>query len=166
MNVKKLTALSSSVALAMVLSFLETLIPPLVSVPGIKLGLANTVTVFLIYFFSVREAATVSFIRVCLSSLLFGSTVSLLYSASGALLSFIGMALIKLLPISSPTSVSICGGVLHNAGQIICAALIMENAAIALYLPPLIISGTVTGLAIGALAALTLKRLSAIFRKN
>ena len=104
MNVKKLTALSVSVALSLVLSYIESLIPPLVAVPGVKIGLANIVTVFLLYSYSFREAAVVSFIRVSLSALLFGSTVSLIYSASGALLSLLGMALIKLLPISSPLS--------------------------------------------------------------
>lgn len=159
MSVRKLTTLSVSVALAMVLSFLETLIPPLAAVPGVKIGLANIVTVFLLYTFSWREAACVSIIRVCLSSLLFGSAVSLLYSASGALLSFVGMVLIKLLPISSEPSVSVAGGVLHNAGQIVCASLIMENAAIAFYLPPLIISGTISGIAVGIVAALLVKKL-------
>lgn len=164
MNVKKLTALSVSVALSLVLSYIESLIPPLVAVPGVKIGLANIVTVFLLYSYSFREAAVVSFIRVSLSALLFGSTVSLIYSASGALLSLLGMALIKLLPISSPLSVSIVGGVLHNAAQIVCAIIIMENAAISLYLPPLIISGTVSGIAVGIAAALLTKKLTRVIR--
>jgi heptaprenyl diphosphate synthase len=164
LNVKKLTALSVSVALSLVLSYIESLIPPLVAVPGVKIGLANIVTVFLLYSYSFREAAAVSFIRVSLSSLLFGSTVSLIYSASGALLSLLGMALIKLLPISSPLSVSIVGGVLHNAAQIVCAIIIMENAAISLYLPPLIISGTVAGIAVGIAAALLTKKLTRVIR--
>ena len=164
MNVRKMTALSVSVALAMVLSFLETLIPPLVAVPGVKIGLANIVAVFLLYSYSWREAAAVSFTRVCLSSLLFGSAVSLIYSASGAALSLVGMILAKKLPLFSAPSVSVLGGVLHNAGQIICAALIMENAAIALYFPPLIISGTISGVAVGISAAILLKKLSSIIR--
>ena len=164
MNTKKLTALSVSVALAMVLSFLESLIPPLVAVPGIKIGLANIVTVFLLYTYGWRAAGGVSIIRICLSSLLFGSAVSLLYSASGALLSFLGMLLIKRLPFSQELSVSVTGGVLHNTGQIICASLIMENAGIALYLPPLIISGTVSGIAVGIAAAILTKKLSGLVR--
>ena len=119
MKVKRLTMLSVSVALAMVLSFLETLIPPLVAVPGVKIGLANIVSVFLLYTYGWREAAGVSIIRVCLSALLFGSALSLIYSASGALLSLIGMILAKKLPLFSAPSVSVLGGVLHNAGQII-----------------------------------------------
>jgi len=160
MNTKKLTVLSISVALAMILSFVESLIPPLVAVPGIKIGLANIVTVFLLYTYGWREAASVSLVRVCLSALLFGSAVSLIYSASGAFLSFLAMLLLKKLPIFSALSVSIAGGVFHNAAQIIVACLIMENAGIATYLPPLIISGTVAGVAIGILAGILIKKLN------
>jgi heptaprenyl diphosphate synthase len=162
MTVKKLTSLSVAVALAMVLSFLESLIPPLVAVPGVKIGLANIVTVFLLYVFGWREAGGVSLIRVLLSALLFGSAVSLMYALSGALISFVGMVLLKKLPISSEVSVSILGGVLHNAGQIIAASLIMENGAIFSFLPPLIISGTVAGVAVGILAALLVKKLRGV----
>ena len=159
MTVKKLTTLSACVALAMVLSFLESLIPPLASVPGVKIGLANIVTVFLLYVFGWREAGAVSLIRVLLSALLFGSAVSLLYALTGALLSFAGMLLTKKIPISSEISVSIVGGVLHNVGQIIAACFVMENAAIVGYLPPLIVSGTVAGVAVGILAAILVKKL-------
>ncbi len=165
MNTKKLTTLSLAVALAMILSFVETLIPPLVAVPGIKIGLANTVTVFLLYVYGWREAGAVAAVRVSLSALLFGSAVSLIYAASGALLSFVGMVLIKKLSLSSSVSVSITGGVLHNAGQIVCACIVMENAAISSYLPPLIISGTVAGVAVGALAALLISKLNNIIKK-
>ena len=165
MNVRKMTSLSVAVALAMVLSFIESLIPPLVSVPGVKIGLANIVTVFLLYVFGWREAGAVSLIRVLLSALLFGSTVSLVYALSGALISFIGMALLKLFPLSSEVSVSIVGGVLHNAGQIIAACLIMENAAIISYLPVLVITGTVAGVAVGTLAAILVKKLRGVIIK-
>lgn len=160
MNTRKLTVLSLSVALAMVFSFIETLIPPIVAVPGVKLGLANVVSVFLLYFVGRREAFTVAVIRVCLSSLLFGSAISLVYSLSGALLSLSAMMLLMKLPIFSPLSVSIVGGVLHNAAQIICACIIMENAAIASYLPVLIISGTLAGVFVGLLAGLLTSKLS------
>jgi heptaprenyl diphosphate synthase len=165
MTVRKMTSLSVAVALAMVLSFLESLVPPLVSVPGVKVGLANIVTVFLLYVFGWREAGAVSLIRVFLSALLFGSTVSLVYALSGAILSFVGMVLLKLIPLSSEVSVSIVGGVLHNAGQIIAACFIMESAAIIGYLPPLVISGTVAGIAVGTLAAILVKKLRGLIIK-
>lgn len=162
MNTKKLTFLSVCVALAMILSYIESLIPPLVAVPGIKIGLANTVSLFLLYTYGAREAAAVSFIRVCLSALLFGSTVSFIYSLSGAVLSLLGMIILKRIPIFTVLATSVSGAVLHNAAQIIVACLIMENASIAYYLPVLIISGTIAGVAIGALGALLTKKLSKI----
>jgi len=159
MNVKKLTSLSIAVALAMILSFVESLIPPLVAVPGVKIGLSNIVTVFLLYSYGWREAGVVSFIRIVLSSILFGSFVSLLYSFSGALLSFLIMLALKKANLFSVIGVSVAGGVFHNAGQIACACIVMENAAIASYLPPLIISGTVAGIAVGILAGIISQKL-------
>ncbi len=160
MNTKKLTTLSLSVALALLLSFIESQIPPFVAVPGIKIGLSNIVTVFLLYTYGWREAGCVSLVRVCLSSLLFGSAVSLLYALSGALLSFITMIALKKLPFFSEMGVSVAGGVFHNAGQIICACIIMENAAISAYLPPLIISGTVAGAVVGIISGILVKKLN------
>ena len=160
MNTKKLTTLSLSVALALLLSFIESQIPPFVAAPGIKIGLSNIVTVFLLYTYGWREAGCVSLVRVCLSSLLFGSAVSLLYALSGALLSFITMIALKKLPFFSEMGVSVAGGVFHNAGQIICACIIMENAAISAYLPPLIISGTVAGAVVGIISGILVKKLN------
>lgn len=159
MNVKKLTFLSISVALAMILSFVESQIPPFVAVPGVKIGLSNIVTVFLLYSYGWREAGSVSLIRVVLSSILFGSFVSLLYSISGAVLSFLVMLGLKKTNWFSVVGVSVAGGVFHNAGQIACACIVMENAAIASYLPPLIISGTVAGVAVGLLSGILTKKL-------
>ena len=164
MNTKKLTFLSVCVALAMILSYIESLIPPLVAVPGIKIGLANSVSLFILYAYGAREAACVSIIRVCLSAMLFGSSVSFIYSLSGAVLSLVGMIVLKRIPIFTILAVSVSGAVLHNAAQIICACLIMENASIAYYLPVLVISGTVAGVAIGALAALLMKKLEKIVK--
>lgn len=160
MNTRKLAALSLSVALAMVFSFIETLIPPLVAVPGVKLGLANTVSVFLLYTLGRKEAFLVAIVRVFLSALLFGSAVSLIYSLSGAVLSLAAMMLLIKIPIFSPLSVSVVGGVVHNAAQIICACIIMENAAIASYLPILVVSGTLAGVFVGLLAGLLTSKLS------
>ena len=162
MNTKKLTFLSVCVALAMILSYIESLIPPFVAVPGVKIGLANSVSLFILYAYGAREAACVSVIRVTLSSILFGSAVGFIYSISGAALSLIGMIILKRIPIFTMLTVSVSGAVLHNAAQIICACLIMENAAISYYLPVLIISGTIAGVAIGIVTALLLKRLKKI----
>lgn len=162
MNVKKLTTLSLSVALAMILSFIESQIPAFIAIPGVKIGLSNIVTVFLLYKLGWREAGVVSFIRVVLSSLLFGSSLSLIYSLSGAALSFIAMLVFKKIPLFSEIGVSVIGGVFHNIGQIITAIILMENKGIALYLPPLLISGTVAGAIIGIIAGIMVKKLKNI----
>jgi len=164
MNTKKLTTLSVCVALAMILSYVESLIPPFVAIPGVKLGLANSVSLFILYVCGWREAASVSIIRVCLSSLLFGSTVSFIYSIPGAALSLLGMIILKRIPIFTILAVSVVGAVLHNAAQIAVACLLMENASIAYYLPALIISGTIAGVAIGILTALLVKKLNKIIK--
>lgn len=156
---RRLTTLSIAVSLAMVLSFLESLLPPLSAVPGIKLGLSNIVTVFLIYTLGERDAALVSAVRVSLSALLFGSAVSFLYSLSGAALSFLLMTLSKRLLPFGTVGVSVIGGVGHNIGQVAAAILIMENAYIAFYLAPLLISGTLAGVAVGAGAGILTRRL-------
>jgi heptaprenyl diphosphate synthase len=107
-------------------------------------------------------AAAVSLLRVVLSSLLFGSFVSLLYSLSGAVLSFVLMLLFKKIGCFSIVGVSVIGGVMHNAGQIICAAIVMGTAEIAGYLPVLVITGTLSGIAVGAAAGVVTKRIEKI----
>ena len=157
-DTKKLTTLSILVSLAMILSYIESLIPPLVAVPGVKLGLSNIATVFALYTLGAPSAVAVSLVRVALSALLFGNFVSLLYSVSGAALALAFMVLLHRIKSFSSVGVSVAGGVAHNAGQIIAACLVMENAAISLYFPPLIISGTIAGVAIGAAAGILVKK--------
>ena len=165
MNVKKLTLLAMSVALSMMLSFVESQIPPLAAVPGVKIGLANIVTVFMLYTLGAKEAASVSLIRVVLSSLLFGSVITLAYSLGGAVLSFVFMLLFKRIGAFSSIGVSIIGGVMHNAGQIAVACIVMETAALSIYLPPLIISGVIAGVAVGVIAGIVSARLSDRMKK-
>lgn len=158
-RVKKLCVLSVSVSLSLVLSFLESLIPPLVAVPGVKIGLANVVTVFILYTLGAPSAALVSLVRVLLSALLFGSAVSFWYSLSGAALSLLLMSLAKSTRLFSSVGVSIVGGVAHNVGQTLAAMAILESAAIAVYLGPLLVSGVLAGIAVGAAAGVLNLRL-------
>ena len=158
MNTKKLATLSMAVALAMILSFVESQIPPLSAVPGVKLGLSNLVAVTLLYVYSWREAGAVSLIRVLLSALLFGNAVSLIYSASGALLSLITMTFTKKCLPFGKVGVSVIGAVMHNAGQIIAACIVMDNAKIAVYIAPLVVSGTIAGVAVGILSGIIVMR--------
>ena len=159
MATRKIARMGLLVALSMILSYVESLIPAFVAVPGVKVGLANIVVIFALYTLGPIEALTVSLLRVILSSFLFGSVLSLLYSLSGALLSLGGMILMKKVKIFSTTAVSVTGGVLHNVGQILVACLVLETEVLLYYLPVLILSGTITGAVIGIIASLVIKRL-------
>ena len=156
---RRLAFLSVAVALSMILAFVESQIPPLSTVPGVKLGLANIVTVFLLYKLGWKEAASVSVIRVLLSALLFGSFVSLMYSAFGAVLSLAVMIPAKRFLPFSPIGVSVLGAIAHNAGQILAALILLGNAAIVYYLIPLAVSGTLAGVCIGVLGGLVAERI-------
>ena len=157
---KRLTTLSALVAVAMIHSYVESLLPPLVAVPGVKVGFSNIATVVTLYILGAPSAVAVSIVRVLLSALLFGNAASLIYSLSGAVLALAFMLLLRRTQIFSELGVSIAGGVAHNAGQIIAACLVMENAGIVYYLPPLVVSGTLAGIAVGAASALLIKRIS------
>lgn len=158
-NLKKLTTLGILASLAMVLSFVETLLPPIyTAVPGIKIGLANIVSVFLLYRFSIKDTAVVTLIRVLTVSMLFGNFfMTLAYSLAGALLSITVMALLKKTKLFSTVGVSIAGGVAHNLGQIIVAIFITSTIEIGYYMIFLCISGVLSGTLIGILGALVLK---------
>ena len=153
METRKIARMGLLVALSMILSYVESLIPAFVAVPGVKVGLANIVVIFALYTLGPIEALIVSLLRVI------GSVLSLLYSLSGALLSLGGMILMKKLKIFSTTVVSVTGGVLHNVGQILVACLVLETDVLLYYLPVLILSGVITGAVIGIIASLVIKRL-------
>lgn len=159
MKTKKVAFLGLSIALAMILSFVESQIPALVAIPGIKVGLPNLVMVFLLYRVGWRETVTVSIIRIILVSMLFGNVQTITFSLAGAVLSLLGMILLKKLGLFSCITVSIVGGILHNVGQIIAACFWTQTAEIAYYLPVLLVSGTIAGTAIGLVSGLLVKRL-------
>jgi len=159
MKTKRVAFLGMCIALSMILSFVESQMPPLMAVPGVKVGLPNIVMVFMLYKIGAKETAIVSILRVILVGILFGTPLSMIYSLVGAALSLIGMILLKKTNLFAPITVSVAGGILHNIGQIATACLVMETAQIAYYLPVLLISGTVAGILIGLCAAMILKRL-------
>ncbi len=155
---KKIAYLSLMAALAMILSYVESMFPPLYSaVPGIKMGLPNIVIIFALYRFGLKEAAAVSAVRLVTVAMLFGTPLTFAYSLAGAVLSLSLMALFKRLDIFSTMGVSIIGGVMHNLGQIIVAIIVMETAEIGYYMIVLAITGTLSGAFIGLLGALLLK---------
>ncbi len=155
---KKLTFLGLLAALSIILSFVETLLPPIyAAVPGIKIGLANIVNIFLLYKFSVKDTVSVTLVRVLTVALLFGNMMTLSYSIAGAVLSITVMALLKKTNLFSTVGVSIAGGVAHNLGQIIIAILITSTIEIGYYMIFLCLSGIISGTLIGITGALVLK---------
>ena len=143
-------------ALAILMGYVEMLIPLPLLVPGMKLGLANVIIVIVQNHMDTKSEFFISLVRVLMSGLLFQGFAGLLYSLAGALLSLAVMALLKKTGKVSITGVSVMGGVFHNVGQIIVAAAVVENIKMAYYLPFLLVTGVVTGFVIGAVARLAL----------
>lgn len=150
------------IALALIFSYVETLIPIQVGIPGVKLGLANLVVVVVLYKMGIKEAYTLAVVRVILSGFLFGNLFSIVYSLAGGLLSLTVMVALKRTKAFSFLGISAMGGVFHNVGQLIMAALVLESLSIGYYLPVLLISGLVTGILIGIISGEMLKRLNRI----
>ena len=158
MKTRKIATLALAIALAMILSFVESQIPAFVAIPGVKVGLANIAVVFVLYKLGWKEAVLISLVRVFMVSVLFGTAVSLFYSVAGAVLSLTGMVPLKRTGLFSTVAVSVTGGVLHNVGQILMACLLLETNVIVYYLPFLILSGVIAGVVIGVVAAIMVKR--------
>ena len=155
---KKTAFLALSVTLGLILSYVEALIPVFAGVPGMKPGLSNILIVFLLFRYGIAEAATVNLLRILIAGILFGNPFSIVYSLSGAVFAIIGMALLKRTGMFSVYGVSMAGGMLHNAGQILVAAFIVENYNIVLYLPVLIVFGCITGFIVGFIGGVIIKR--------
>lgn len=149
---RKVTYAAILVALAMTFSYIEVLIPINVGLPGMKLGLANLVVLIGFYILKPQEVFFISLVRILLMGCLFGNGLSLMYSLSGGILSYLIMLLLKNIKGFSIVGISIAGGVSHNIGQILAAILIIQNNKIIYYLPPLMIAGIITGALIGFLA--------------
>ncbi|MCI5640475.1 MAG: Gx transporter family protein [Lachnospiraceae bacterium] len=160
MKSKKIAQIGMLVALAMVFSYLESLVPISLGVPGIKLGLSNVVTVFALYQFGAPLALGISMVRIVLCGLTFGSFSTMLYSLAGGLLSFLVMVILKKTGKFSIYGVSAAGGVFHNIGQLIVAAWMLQSSMLAYYMPFLMVAGIVSGAAIGMLGGMVWKRMA------
>lgn len=155
---KRLVLFAMLTAVAMILSYVESLLPS-VGIPGVKMGLANIAVIFALFRFGWKEAAALSLVRVVLVSLLFGSVGAMLYSLAGAVLSLAVMALLRRIDRFSTAGVSVAGGVAHNAGQILMAMLILQTKQLLGYLPVLAVSGIAGGVLTGLTAALLIRRI-------
>lgn len=148
------------IALAMGMSFVESLIPIPIPVPGVKLGLANLVTVTGLYLVGIPGTVCVTLLRIVLVGLSFGNPYSMIYGLSGSFLSLLVMALAKKFRWFSQVGISILGGIAHNIGQITFAALIVGTPGVYAYLPALLAAGCAAGCAIGILGGILTERLS------
>ena len=146
-------------SLALIFSYIEAIIPYNPGIPGIKLGIANVVTVIALYKFGPKDAVAVSVIRIMIAGLLFNGLFGMLYSLAGASLSLIGMIILKKTGLFSVTGVSMAAGVLHNLGQLLMAAALIEDLRIFFYFPVLMFSGIAAGILVGIISALVLKAL-------
>jgi len=158
MKSKKIATYGLLIALAFILSYIETLIPIPVPVPGIKLGLANLVVVTALYTMGAKDAFIVSIIRVVMVGLSFNPS-AMIFSMAGSLLSWFLMMIFKKTKLFSITGVSIIGGIAHNIGQIAVSIVIVQNVNIIYYLPFLLISGVVSGAVIGIVGGMIVKRI-------
>lgn len=146
-------------AMALVLGYVERLIPIAAGIPGIKLGLANTVLLYAVYMMDKKSAALLMLLKVLLSGFLFAGLSGMLYSLAGGALSLAAMLLLHRAKGVGVVGVSVAGGVCHNIGQIAVACFVVQPAAALSYLPILLLSGVVTGILTGLVARLVMKAL-------
>lgn len=159
MKTKRIAELSLLTAIALIIFIIELRIPNIIPIQGVKLGLANIITVYAVYRFSAKEVAMLVVVRVLLGGVFSGNISALIYSFSGAVLCLVGMLLVKrIIPPEQLWLCSIIGAILHNTGQIIAAVAVTRSAAVIANYPFLIISGVISGLFTGICAQLVLKR--------
>ena len=153
-------------AFALILSYIETLIPFQTGIPGVKLGLANLAVALSLYLFTWKEAILLTTLKAVLSGLMFGNLFMIIYSLAGALISCMIMILLKKTGGFHVPIVSVAGGVMHNMGQLLVAVFVVETYSIFYYIPVLMIAGLITGLVIGSVAALVLPYIQNIVSKG
>ena len=136
-------------AVAIILGYVESLIPVFAGIPGIKLGLANLAVLFILDRYSAKEAALVSVVRILVIGFMFGNLFSILYSMAGAALSLTVMNLLKKHSGFSLIGISVAGGVTHNIGQLIVAMIVVSNTSLMVYAPALLVAGVLAGILIG-----------------
>lgn len=159
MPIKKTAFLSSMLTFALILSYIESLIPFPFGIPGMKLGLTNLLVVLILYRYSAQEALLVNVARILLSGFLFGNGYAILYSLAGGILSLCFMTFLKRTGKFSVLSISASGGVFHNLGQLFVAAVTVSNYRIAYYAPILMVCGCLTGCLIGVISGEVMKRM-------
>ena len=165
-NTKKIATLGVIAAFGAILSYIEAIISFGIFIPGVKLGLANIAVIIALYIYGYKDAIIINLVRIIVVGLIFGNLFSISFSIAGALISYVIMALLKRIDIFSPIGVSVAGGVAHNVGQLLIAALVIESYSVINYMPILIFAGIICGLIIGIVSNVVIRYLSVILRKR
>ncbi len=163
MQYKKIPYLGVFTALALLLGYVESLVPLPFLVPGMKLGLGNVIVLLLLYLMDIKSAFFVSLIKVLLSGLLFSGFSSMLYSLAGAMVGLMLMCIGKKINALGMVGVSVLGGIGHNIGQIVVAVLVIENLNLLYYFPVLLICGTITGVLVGVVGSTSIRYIERFF---
>ena len=160
MNVKRLTELALLSTVALIIFVIELRIPNPFPIPGVKLGLANIITLYAVFRYRPSETAMIVTVRLLLGSIFSGNPSALLYSAAGAISCLCGMLLLRrILPEKQIWLCSVIGAMLHNIGQITAAVIIMQSFGVVAYLPILLVTGSLAGAFTGLCAQLLLNRI-------
>lgn len=167
MTIRRLNAMALLTGLSLVLFVIEMQVPPPLPLPGVKIGLANVVTVYAVFRFCPGEALMILLARIFLAAVFAGQAASLLYSLAGGLLCLAGMFCLKqLVPLSRLWLCSLIGAVLHNTGQLAAAVFLLGTPSVLAYFPILALTGAAAGLFTGILAQQMLLRCSLIEMEN
>lgn len=163
MNIKKLTTMAMLTAISMIVFLIEAQIPIPIAIPGVKLGVANVITLFALWTLGWREAGAILVVRIFLGNLIVGNMMGMLYSMAGGVLCWVVMCLV--MPLIDRRHIwvmSMLGAVGHNVGQLAVAVWVSGTAAIALYAPVLLLAGLVTGFFTGQCAQAVLNHMDKI----
>lgn len=163
MNNKKIAEIAMLAALAVIFGYVESLFPLPVPIYGVKVGVSNVVTLFAIYMLSAGNVFGIMLIKTICSAFLFQGVSAFLYSVSGGILSVITMYILKRSNKFGVMGVSAAGGVMHNIGQLICAAAVLKSLNVMYYMPILIVCGIISGVIIGIITKLILERIGKYF---
>lgn len=163
-STKKTALFGLFIALAFVLGYVESLVPVYLGAPGVKLGLANLVTMLSLYCMGVKAAILINVVRILLSGFTFGPPSAILFGLAGAALSLLVMSLCRKYRLFGMVGVSILGGVAHNIGQFLMAAFVVHTFGVFAYLPVLLIAGTAAGALVGLLGGILVSRLKPIIK--
>ena len=163
---KRLSRMALLTAIALIVHFIEAQLPPIVAIPGVKMGLSNVVTLVALLSIGWKDALCILLMRIVLSSLFAGAPMAMLYALAGGLLAFIAMfLLLKVLSARQIWAAGVVGAIAHNIGQMGVALLVTETPSILYYLPPLILAALATGFFTGLCAQYLNRYLARFFRQ-